>query len=292
MPITTNERPQTADVQRRMEQSILDLGIPPCPEILTRFMAEIGKNEPDYKLLEILISSDVSISAGLIKTANSSYFGLHKHVRSGAMALMVLGLRTASQAIAGIILRNAFPHVQKLERFWDSSTRISHLSGRLAQRLRLPGLSAEDACTFGLFSNCGIPVLLGRFPHYRALLEKANCEPSASFTQIEELELPTNHAMVGCLLAQNWWLPEEICLAIRNHHEIAALDIDQPSIPPLSRRLIATAQLAEHLLQRHLGLSQSLEWNKLGEACLKILKLTPESLEAIYQDAGSLLIDP
>ncbi len=284
-----NECPQEADVERRMEQSILDLGIPPCPTILTRFMSEISKDEPNYRLLETLIGSDVSISAGLIKTANSSYFGLHKHVRSGAMALVVLGLRTTSQAIAGLILRKAFPHVQNLERFWDSSTRISHLSGRLAQRLQLPGLTAEDACTYGLFSNCGIPVLLGRFPNYRATLEKANHEPNASFTHIEDLEIPTNHAMVGCLLAQNWWLPEEICLAIRHHHEVQALDLNQPSIPPLSRRLIATAQLAEHLLHKHLGLSQSLEWNKLGEACLKVLKLTQEGLEAIYQDAESLI---
>ena len=284
-----NKCPQEADIERRMEQSILDLGIPPCPAILTRFMTEIGKAEPNYKQLETLIGSDVSISAGLIKTANSSYFGLHKHVRSGPMALVILGLRTTSQAIAGIILRNSFPHVPSLERFWDSSTRISHLSGRLAQYLQISGLTGEDACTYGLFSNCGIPVLLGRFQNYQTILEKANREPSASFTQIEDLEMPTNHAMVGCLLAQNWWLPEEICLAIRHHHDVQALDTIQPSIPPLSRRLIATAQLAEHLLQRHLGLSQSMEWSKLGDACQGVLKLTQEGLEAIYQESESLI---
>ncbi len=286
-----SEHPQLAEVERLVEQSILDLGIPPCPAILTQFMAEIARDEPNYRLLESLIGSDVSISAGLIKTANSSYFGLHKRVRSGAEALVVLGLRTTSQAIAGIILRKSFHNVPNLERFWDSSARISHLSGHLTQFLQIPGLSAEDACTYGLFSNCGIPVLLGRFQNYRAILEKANREPNVSFTDIEDMDMPTNHAMVGCLLAQNWWLPEEICLAIRNHHELQALDVNNTKLPLVSRRMIATSQLAEHLLQKQFGLCQTMEWEKLGEACLNLLEITRERLDSIYLDAASLLND-
>ncbi|OGS82662.1 MAG: histidine kinase [Gallionellales bacterium GWA2_59_43] len=272
-------------VDNLFERSIIDVGIPPCPVILDRFMAEANKDEPDYPRLAGIIGSDVGLAAGLIKTANSPYFGMRQRVRSVNEALTILGLKPASRAVAGIILRNSFPHVPNLERFWDASARIAHLSGWLAQYLEIRGLRAEDAYTFGLFRDCGIPVLLGHFPNYVAVLAEANREAVRSFTEVEETVLPTNHAMVGCILAQSWWLPEEICLAIRNHHDLATLESAQSVLPMLSRRLIATAQLAEHIVQKQLGLSLTQEWPKLGAACLQILDIGEAQLDALYIDA-------
>ncbi len=272
-------------VDNLFERSIVDVGIPPCPVILDRFMAEANRDEPDYNRLAGIIGTDVGLSAGLIKTANSPFFGLRQRVRSVGEALSVLGLKPASRAIAGIILRNAFPHVPNLERFWDASARIAHLSGWLAQQLDIRGLHAEDAYTFGLFRDCGIPVLLGRFPNYITVLAEANRDAVRSFTEVEESALPTNHAMVGCILAQSWWLPEEICLAIRNHHDLEAIESANSSLPMLSRRLIATAQFAEHIVQKQLGLSMTQEWPKLGAACLQILDIGEAQLEALYVEA-------
>ena len=270
-----------------IERAILDVGIPPCPLILDRFMSEANKDEPDFNLLASIIGTDVGISAGLIKTANSPFFGMRQRVRSVNEALSVLGMKTASRAVAGIILRKAFPNVHNLERFWDASGRIAHLSGWLAQRLEIRGLRAEDTYTFGLFRDCGIPVLLGRFPLYEQVLVAANNEASRSFIDVENAALPTNHAMVGCILAQNWWLPEEICLAIRNHHNLIRLESDK--LPILSRRLIATAQLAEHILQQQLGLSLTQEWTKLGAVCLQVLELDNTQFEALCVEAASIV---
>jgi HD-like signal output (HDOD) protein len=277
---------QPSAVDNLFERSIIDVGIPPCPVILDRFMAEASKDEPDYNRLAGIIGSDVGISAGLIKTANSPFFGLRQRVRSVSEALSVLGLKPASRAVAGIVLRNAFPNVPNLERFWDASARIAHLSGWLAQNLDLRGLRAEDAYTFGLFRDCGIPVLLGRFPNYAAVLAEANRDAERSFTDVEEAALPTNHAMVGCILAQSWWLPEEMCLAIRNHHDLSAIESAHSVLPMLSRRLIATAQFAEHIVQKQLGLSMTQEWPKLGAACLQILDIGEAQLESLYEDAA------
>ena len=277
--------PRPTEVDSLFERAIQDVGIPPCPAILNRFMAEAEKDEPDYHRLAAIIGTDVGLSAGLIKTANSPYFGMRQRVRSVNEALVVLGLNTASRAVAGIVLRNSFPQVPNLERFWDASSRIARLSGWLAQQLEIRGLRADDAYTFGLFRDCGIPVLLGRFPDYEALLATANCDPKLGFTVIENAELPTNHAMIGSILAQSWWLPEEICLAIRNHHDVVELESATSGLPMLSRRLIAIAQLSEHILQQQLGLSLTQEWPKLGTACLQILDLSGTQLDALRAHA-------
>ena len=273
-------------LDKLIERSLVDIGIPPCPLILDRFMTEARKDEPDFNLMASIISSDVAVSAGLIKTANSAYFGIRQHVRSVSEALAMLGMQTASRAVAGIILRKTFPNVKNLERFWDTSARISHLSGWLALHLRITGLHAEDTYTFGLFRDCGIPVLLGRFPEYEKVQQSACSDASHSYTDVENAALPTNHAMVGCILAQNWWLPDELCLAIRNHHNLAALKSDK--LPILSRRLIATAQLAEYIVSKQIKSDLTQEWPKLGAACLHILGLDEAELEALCEEAASI----
>ncbi|MDD2700717.1 MAG: HDOD domain-containing protein [Sideroxydans sp.] len=276
-------------VDQMVEKAVLDLGIPPCPAILDRFMVEARKDEPDYHRLASIICSDVSLSASLIKTANSPYFGARQRVRSVNEALVILGLNTASRAVAGIILRKSFPTVPNMERFWDASSRFARLSGWLAQQLDTLALPPEDAYTFGLFRDCGIPVLLRRLPSYESVLQSANKEVELDFTQVEDAVLPTNHAMVGCVLAQSWWLPEELCLAIRHHHNHGVLATTTSPPPLLSRKLIATTQLAEHLVQQQLGLSLTQEWGKLGETCLNLLDLDEERLGALAVEAAPII---
>jgi hypothetical protein len=111
---------------------------------------------------------------------------------------------------------------------------------------------ADDAYTFGLFRDCGIVILLRRFGTYRDILMRANRDGERLFTH--ELDaLPTHHAVVGSLLAQNWWLPEIISQAIRSHHDPEMLDRFDSGLPLASRRLIAIAQTAERLVQTATG---------------------------------------
>lgn len=276
-----------SDMDHMFELSIKKIGIPPCPAILIRVIDETNKDEPDYLHLASIINADVALSAGLIKIANSVYFGARQRARSVREALAIIGLKVASRAIAGIALRQAFPHSPVMERFWDGSARIARLSGWMAQQLNLPGLTPEDAYTFGLFRDCGIPVLLNYSPGYEAILLKANNEPQLRFTSIEDAAIQINHADIGSKLAQDWRLPAEIHLAIRQHHELKILDIVETRLPHilLSSRLIALAQLSEHIVQRQLKLSFTQEWPKLGSACLQQLDISDEQLDQIYNDA-------
>ena len=281
--------PPPASVDALLERSLKDIGIPPRPAILERISAEMAREEPDFQRLAGIIGADVSLAAGLVKTANSPFFGGRSRVRSVKEALITLGLDVASRAIAGIILRKVFPASLRLERFWDASARVARLSGWLAQRTGHNKLRADDAYTYGLFRDCGIPVLLMRFPGYARVLAEANAEPERAFTAVEDAHLPTNHAMVGCLLAQSWWLPEETCLAIRHHHDAAVIQTPSVTPPLTSRYRIAMSQLAEHLMQRHTGMSQTCEWPKLGTACLNLLEIDEVEADAIFAEAAPLL---
>ncbi len=271
------------------ERTIRDLEIPPRPAILDEIRREMGRESPNSRVLGVRISADVGLAAGVVRIANSPYFGCHSRSRTIHEALLVLGLEATARAVAAISLRRAFPNSAHYERFWDSSAQIAALSGWLAQTVRPPGLRADDAYTFGLFRDCGIVILLRHVPGYVRTLERANRDAVRGFTEVEAEVLPIDHAAVGCLMAQNWWLPEELCLAIRHHHERAVLAGQPPDVPAASRSLIATSQLAEHVLQHATGGSRTAEWNKLGTGCLGVLGLEETDLVGLYDEGGAVV---
>lgn len=290
MKVSTNFK--SRHVESLLERTLGDTGIPARPSILDQVHTEIDRDEPDLSLLARIISADVALAGGLISIANSPYFGFHGRVRSVNEALKVMGLNVACRAISGLILRKFFPVSLVMECFWNASTGIARLSGWLAQHpdigVKLP---ANDVYTYALFRDCGIAVLLNRFPYYYLdVLMQANEEKTLGFTEVEEKQCATNHAVIGSLLTQSWWLPEEISVAIRYHHEYSILNKDDTTLlPQATRGLIVIAQLAEHIYQHHTGLSKTQEWSKSSELCMQILEITDEQLEHFYQESAPVL---
>jgi HD-like signal output (HDOD) protein len=262
----------TMPLDKQLEASLRDIGIPPRPRILELISQEARSDEPDLNYLAELLRKDVALAAGLIKTANSPFFGYRQKTRNVRDALAMLGLRAAANAVAGLVLRRVFPLPPQLERFWDASERTAQLSGWLVQQLGVRfAVTAENAYTFALFRDCGIPIMLRRFPNYMEVLGNANSEPTLPFTAVEEASVPTNHAVVGSLMTQSWWLPEEISTAVRRHHDATSLSGN--TVSGASQRQIALAQLAEKLHQEISAMNTTCEWGKLGEGTLQVLDL-------------------
>ncbi|MBS1191617.1 MAG: putative signal transduction protein [Rhodocyclaceae bacterium] len=278
----------SAPLDDHLAKSIRQLGIPPRPAILEKVAGEVQRDEPDFRRLAAIISADVSIAGSLLKLANSPFFGYRQRARTVQSALSMLGLNAISSAIATIVLRKVLPPLPRLERFWDASARVAQVSGWLVQQIGARDeVLSEDAYTFSLFRDCGIPIMARRFPGYFDTLAKANADPERLFTEVEELCHPTNHAVIGCLLGQSWWLPENTCVAIRHHHDFVSLRAGAGAFSPTSRRLICLAQVAEKLIQDATGRGCCCEWTKMGEASLEILAISPADfaeLQAAVRD--------
>jgi HD-like signal output (HDOD) protein len=282
---------QQPNIEDRMGIALRDIGIPPRPSILVDMDREMARSEPDFTRLARILGADVALAAALIKTTNSPFFGFNKKVRTVQEALLVLGLKVVISTIAGIELRKAFQHVPDMERFWDTSAKTAQVSGWLALRFKERcGIRAEDAHTFGLFRDCGIPVLMIPFPEYRSVLGKANAEKLLSFTAVEDQLLSVNHAEMGASLAESWLLPDEIALAIRHHHDAAWLE-QQGASPGaiMPSRLIAMAHLAEHLIQERTGQAQTQEWGKVAALALPLLAVDENELGTLVDECGAVV---
>lgn len=275
-----------------LESSLRDIGIPPRPAILDHIAEEMERPEPDFRRLASIISADVALAAGLLRTANSPYFGFETRSKTVMQALLMIGLESASRAIAGLVMRRIFPPLPAIERFWDGSARIARTSGWLVRKLGVrDNVRADDAYTYGLFRDCGIPILMKKFPGYFDVLKAANADPEKSFTAIEQTRCPTNHALVGSLMAHSWLLPDELGDAIRHHHDGGALASTPQGVGPAAARMVALGQLAELLVQRSTGMSMTCEWGKLGDVCRTILGIDGEAVETLVAEASTVVAD-
>jgi HD-like signal output (HDOD) protein len=275
----------TAPVKGSIGSEMIAIGIPPRPAVLERIEAEMRKDEPNYTTLEKLISLDVGVSASLLKISNSAFFGFSGHVRSVQEALQILGLNNVASAIAALSLKKTFANVPNLERFWDSSACIAQISGWLASQIHMQGyrITPNEAYTFGLFRDCGIPLLMFNFSDYIDVLKVANEEDVRSFTEIENIELGFDHAVMGAKLVKEWRMPAEFITAVEFHHDSEAITGDTQITPDISRQFIAFSQLAEYLFQRQTSLNKTREWGKLKNACQTKLSLTDDDVEELVK---------
>lgn len=278
------------DVQNSLEQAFSDIEIPPRPKILLLIGDEMRKEEPDYPYLASLIRSDVLLSAGLIKTANSGAMGTTRRIRSINEALLMLGLRVVSNTIAGLIFKNLFPPSAELDRYWDASERTAELSGWIVQRLDIrKKVSSDDAYTFSLFRDCGIPVLLRRFPKYKEVLKAANNDAERIFTEVENRSLPTNHALVGARMLRDWEMPAEFVLGVQHHHDPEFYIPNREPAHAIPQNYAAIAQLAEWFHQRVTFNNLTMEWGKLGNKCLAILGIEERDATDMLDEAHDVL---
>jgi len=270
-----------------LKDELVTIGIPPRPTILQSIEREMRKDQPDFSTLETVISLDVGVAASLLKIANSPFFGVSSaHVNTVKDALQILGLKVVGTAIAGLALRKAFTNVPNLERFWDASACVAQISAWLTLQVRCSDRTVrpEEAYTLGLFRDAGIPVLLSNFSNYTAILKVANSEAVQAFTAIEDLELGVNHALIGAKLAEEWEMSSEYRYAIECHHDRSMIEGLSPApIPNVSRYFIAISQLAELFHQRATQQSRTLEWDKLGAACLEVLHISQERQSELYE---------
>ena len=135
-------------LDREAEQIVADIGIPPCPAILTKLMQEMRHDEPNFAKLGKLIGADVSLAAAMLKTVNSPFYGLRTRATSIQQALALLGLRHVAQLVTGLLLRDAFHGGSSdlMDEYWESSSAIAETSAALAGEV-------EWACT--QLAQCG-----------------------------------------------------------------------------------------------------------------------------------------
>ncbi|MDR2015664.1 MAG: HDOD domain-containing protein [Azoarcus sp.] len=256
--------------------------IPACPATLTQLMDELNSSHTNSKKIAGLVSQDAGISAIVIRMANSPLVGDGRRVDSIAGAIKTLGFGSLINLVRETLLQNSInADNASLDRFWDNSRYTAIAGKRLASAIGR--VNPDTAYTFGLFHDCGIPLLTKRYPEYKSILREANENTNRIFTDIEEEALGTSHAIIGYFLARAWGLADPITLGILLHHDYAQLE-DPRNINSETHYLIAINVMAEYVASTHLRTVQDAEWARAREAVSVCLGYVASDLDDITDE--------
>jgi HD-like signal output (HDOD) protein len=259
--------------------------IPPRPTLLIELSRILQSDDPAPNKLAAVIMKDVAISASMLKTVNSPFFSLSRKVGNVLQAVQILGASNVRNIVTSLILRNtlAGSAAVSLERFWDSSEKIANISRLICSILpRAPG---DEAYTFGIFRDCGIPILMMRFPEYRETLKVAGGD-DRPLPVVEDERHGTNHVALGYLVARSWGLSPNLCEAIRCHHDSNVLTTPD-NVPPMSKTLVAVNYLAEDLYDKS-RMRENVQWALVRDETLEYLGLNQEEYEELRDDVLGL----
>ncbi|MFN3888234.1 MAG: HDOD domain-containing protein [Aquabacterium sp.] len=252
--------------------------IPPCPELLTRLQQVMAEAEPDLNEVARIASSDVAMSAALIRSANSPLYAAGQPAQTIGQAMNRLGLEHTARTMTGFLAQGAIkvPNSPHLQRFWERAAKravaMSYMAGRL------PGVSPDVAHTYGLFSHVGLVVMAQSVRGYLSTMVEARARIDRSFVATENANHRTDHAVVGALTARIWRLAPTVVAAIRLHHDLETLQ--ETSAQSDVSTLIAMGLIAEWLMRRHEGLDPDVDWHQHGAMAMQWLHLSNDDMLA------------
>ena len=270
--------------EKQLESLLQGIDFPPAPTVLIDLDAELKKEEPDPREIARLISQDVALSGRVMLIANSPAISNGNKLASINQAIAVLGNRNIFNLVVFQLLKLALSEGQdevSMERFWESSARAASVAAELARRLRC--VRPDIAYTFGLFHDCGIPLIMKRFPQAKEVLAAANAAEDRLFTEVEDARLGTNHAVVGYFLAKRWQLPSFIAEGILHHHDYQSLR-KVGGVSDTARALVALSVLAEHIIRLHETGRGEQEWVKAAEYACAFFGLSLGAVDDLIDD--------
>jgi HD-like signal output (HDOD) protein len=277
----------------QIEQALQGISVPAQPQIMVDLQMEQYMPDPDLGVIARLISQDPGLSGALLKIVNSPHYGLTNKIASIQRAVNLLGSRTVINLINAQSIKGEMSDetIVTLNRFWDSAQDVAMTSLTLAKRIG--SQTVDESYALGLFHDCGIPLMLKRFPNYMEVLEQgyANASPQTRVVDTENLALNTNHAVVGYFTAKSWRLPEHVSNAIANHHNALAIFLDDTGRNAPLKNLLAVLKMAEHICASHRVLgnqTEDHEWDAIGHLILDYVGLSDYDFENLKESIREL----
>jgi HD-like signal output (HDOD) protein len=261
--------------------------LPPQPRVLVELQRLLSSDDYDIRAVARVIGQDPGIVALLFKAARSPAFARARNAQSLEQILMVVGIKQVFNLVQAVSLATVLGDQARraFEVFWNRAQEIAQMAAVVAaDRAPVCNVFPDQAYLAGIFHECGVPVLMLRFPQYcdKLHLDDATCWPDLA---AEDEKFGVDHCSVGYLVARHWGLPDFVCDAIRFHHELPEEKTIGASVS-----LVAIIQAASHFYHRLHHVDDPL-WPKIGARVLTELGLGPDDEKDYYEQIAGRFLD-
>lgn len=193
--------------------------LPTLPTVAVKLL-ELSKNvESGIADFVGVLRTDPAISARLIKTANSSYFGFATRVSSVEAAVPLLGTTMVTSLALSFSLvpeSDGASTKDHFRRFWSRSLLQAVTVEHLARKHRWGHVG--EYFLAGLLCDLGILAQMRTIPFaYVEVLQRAHVQ-RRPLLDVEREQLGFDHIEVGSQLMMTWKMPEPLVDAVKYHH--------------------------------------------------------------------------
>jgi HD-like signal output (HDOD) protein/GGDEF domain-containing protein len=194
--------------------------LPSLPAVAIRVLELTS--DPDVKMDELAkeIQFDQGIAAKILRTVNSSFYGLRKRCASIDHALIMLGLGPVKSLVLGFSLVSTVKGEEGDEfdyiGYWQrglSTAVASKFAADMVDNKKI----IDEVFLAGLFQDIGMVAMhrtIGK--EYLDVVNAAE----GDHNKLPRLELDAfeiQHSTVGAMLCENWKIPHEIVIPVRYH---------------------------------------------------------------------------
>lgn len=214
--------------------------LPPIPSAAVALLGLLANDDVGLADVTDAVAVDATISAEVLRAANTAYYGIRGQVTSLHHATTLLGIGRIRALAATIGLRRYLGEWLKLPavvRCWKHNLATAATAEQIALRV---GGSPADAYTAGLLHDIGRLALIVAHPRqYPAFLDAADVRGRAVL-DLERSLLGMDHCEAGHWFAQQLQLPQVFQDVAGHHH-----DPDAVGPTDMLARLTAACELAE-----------------------------------------------
>lgn len=235
--------------------------------------------------LQSILARDPGATAGILRLANSPYFGLGHEVSSVSMAITIIGYLRLGVLLRHLLVSRLFETFQtKGERMFHARE-LALAAGVASQLLgeALGRADTEELMVAGLLHNIGELALNSELPEETARV--AELSMAMPQRQAELAIFGATSSMVNGWLLSAWRFPQVLVNAA--HHWEAP---GHPSLSPAHRKFVGTVHMGVKLAGRYLD---DWRWDPDDLPVLKplldSLRMTDTYLEFAYDQIGPRL---
>jgi HD-like signal output (HDOD) protein len=210
------------DLHQKINSKILNeiKMLPSLPDSLATIINLCNSESMEIKELIGAIEKNPSVSAEILKLANSPSFNSRNKSDSLVQAVKKVGLNAILRILYAIstmrVMNNRY---KKLENHWDHSRKTSFFCSCLLKDFKLNKL-AESVVIGALLHNIGKFILLSIDSEITPLLFKLIKNRSTENTKsIEEATLGISYSKLGSIIAKNWHFPDDLIASIEFHQQ-------------------------------------------------------------------------
>lgn len=202
--------------------SVVD-DLPTLPQIVFELERAMQDETSGASDVAFIMEEDVSLTANVLKLANSAYYGTRGTIGSVQEAIARLGFREVGRLVTTLSVVQLFSGnggTFDYSFFWKHSLMVGFSARVIAEMSAATNpFTEEEAFVAGLVHDLGVLLMNQYFQEEFLQVEAALAGGEMRRHEAEMSVLGLDHGEAGAYLLEQWSLSENVSEAVRWHHQ-------------------------------------------------------------------------